>query len=123
VDKFNNEKRIIQLQGMPHVTLAPTIFRRILRFLDPTMALKISEVDTFLKANHGGMNILDNFLLELSSYSRNPSQIEVFSLKYPYNEFVLLFCRIIGQESTIYVLYFLHHSVHKDVLLTWFLSS
>jgi hypothetical protein len=31
VDKFNNKKRIIQLQGKSPISLAPTIFRRIIR--------------------------------------------------------------------------------------------
>jgi hypothetical protein len=43
-NKFNNEKRIIQLQGRTPVSLAPTIFRRMLRLPEPTMTFKISKL-------------------------------------------------------------------------------
>jgi hypothetical protein len=66
IDNFNNEKRIIQLQGKTPISLAPTVFRRMLRLPEPTMTFKSSEEDAFLKANHGGSNILDSFLLKPS---------------------------------------------------------
>jgi hypothetical protein len=87
VDNFNNEKRIIQLQGKTPISLAPTIFRRMLRLPEPTTTFKSLEEDAFLKANHGGMKILDNFLLNSLEYSENSTHIEVCSLKYPYKEF------------------------------------
>jgi hypothetical protein len=72
VDNFNNEKRIIQLQGKTPISLAPTVFRRMLRLPEPTTIFKISEEDAFLKANHGGMEILDNFLLKPSNTLKIP---------------------------------------------------
>jgi len=89
VDKLNIEKRIIQLQGRALVSLAPTIFRRMLRLPKPTMMFKSFEVDAFLKANHGRINILEKFLIELSGYFGNLYQLEVCSLKYPFELIII----------------------------------
>jgi hypothetical protein len=43
---------------------SPTVFRRMLRLPEPTTTFKSSKSDAFLKANHGGTTILDNFLLK-----------------------------------------------------------
>jgi hypothetical protein len=53
----------------------------------------------------------------------NACNIEVSSLKYPYKEFLWLFSRIIGLESTAFVsknvVYILHFFVHEDILIDW----
>jgi hypothetical protein len=123
VENFNSEKRINQLQGKTLIYLAPKIFIRILRLLESTMTFKSSEANAFLKANHGGMKILDNLILKLLDYSKNSTHIELCSLKYPYKEFTWLFSRIIGKESMTtvlrYVLYVFHLSIHESVLFDW----
>jgi len=87
VDHFNNDKRIIQLQGKMPISMAPTVFRRMLRIPKPTTKFESSEVDTFLKANHRGTKILENFIFKPSNYFENSTHIEVCSFKYTYKEF------------------------------------
>jgi hypothetical protein len=67
--------------------ILPPILFKDTHALELTMTFKRSEEDALLKANHGGSNILDSFLLKLSDYSKNSTHIEVCSLKYPYKEF------------------------------------
>jgi hypothetical protein len=87
------------------------------------LTFKNFEADEFLKANNGGMELLEIFLINPTSDSRNSTQIEVCSFKYPYKEFAWLFTRIIGQESMAfvpkYIVYILYHSIHEDVVVDW----
>jgi hypothetical protein len=75
----------------------------MLRLPTPNKTFKGSEVDAFLKAHDGGVDLLNNFLTEPLNDSGSSSQIEVCSLKYPYKEFAWLFSRIVGQDSTVVV--------------------
>jgi hypothetical protein len=84
------KRGLFSCRGRLLFLLAPTMFRRMLRLLEPTTIFKSSEADAFLKANHGGTKILDNFLLKPLEYSENSTHIEVCSLKYPYKEFRLV---------------------------------
>jgi len=47
IDNFNDEKRIIHLQGKTLISLAPMVFRRMPRLPKPTTIFKISEANAF----------------------------------------------------------------------------
>jgi hypothetical protein len=122
VDKFNSEKRIIQLQGHQPISLSPSVFFKMLRLPTSTLWFKNEEENEFLKQHRGGEKFLSNYLVDPGS---NPSisRIEVTSLKYPYREFAWLFSRIIGLESTASVprniIYVLHSSLHEKAIIDW----
>jgi hypothetical protein len=53
--KIDTEGRVIQIQGKPSISLAPLVFKRMLRLTDPTLTFKNVEVDDFLKDHNKGM--------------------------------------------------------------------
>jgi hypothetical protein len=55
----------------------------MLRLPDPTLTLKNAKVDEFLKYIYGGMELLESFLT-CPTIDSNATQVEVWSLKYPY---------------------------------------
>jgi hypothetical protein len=119
-DKFNSEKIIIQLQGQQPISLAPSVFSRMLRLPSSTVQFKSEEANEFLKQHKGGKNYLSNYLVDPSN---NPSvsKIEVSTLKYPYREFSWLFSSIIGLESTSCVprniIHVLHFYLHENAII------
>jgi hypothetical protein len=62
VDKFDKERRIIQLQGETPISLAPSIFKRMFRLPEPTMVFKSVEAEDFLKTKNGGTKLLQSYL-------------------------------------------------------------
>jgi hypothetical protein len=46
-DKFNSEKRIIQLQGQQPISLSPSVFSRMLQLPTSTMRLKEKRLMNF----------------------------------------------------------------------------
>jgi len=61
------------------------------RLPKPTMVLKNVEVEYFPKTKKGGFKLLQEYLEDLSN-------IQVCSLKNPYQEMTWIFSRITGQE-------------------------
>jgi hypothetical protein len=47
IDKFDKNQRIIQLQGESPISLAPSVFKKMLRLLEPTMIFKGDEAKEF----------------------------------------------------------------------------
>jgi hypothetical protein len=47
IDKFDKNQRIIQLQGESPISLAPSVFKRMLRLPEPTMNFKGDEAKYF----------------------------------------------------------------------------
>jgi len=58
MDKYNKNRRIIQLQGESPISLAPTIFKKMIKLLDPTIKFKGDEVKNFLKERNSGLELL-----------------------------------------------------------------
>jgi len=94
-DKFDIGRRIIEIQGKSLISLAPSVFKRMLILSVHTLTFKNYEADNFLKTNNMGMELLEIFLTSPTNDS-NSIQVEVCYFKYPYREFAWLFARIIG---------------------------
>jgi len=62
IKKFNMNQRIIQLQGQSHVSLAPLVFKRMLKILDATKIFKGDEDKDFLRERNGGLDLLREYL-------------------------------------------------------------
>jgi hypothetical protein len=82
-NKFDSKRRVIQIQGESLISLAPLVFRRMLRLPNPTMTLKNVEVDDFIKSHSRGIKFLEIFLIS-PTRDVNVTHVEVRSLKYPY---------------------------------------
>jgi hypothetical protein len=123
IDKFDKNQRIIQLQGESPISLAPSVFKRMLRLPEPTMTFKSVEAKDFLKTKNGGFELLQDYLEDPTILPEDLSSIQVSSLKNPYREMVWLFARVVGQESTTTVprltLYILYFSIHENTMFDW----
>jgi len=64
-NKFDTNKRIIQMQRKPPISLSPSFFKRMSRLPNPTMLFKNEEADKFLKDHQGEVELLDNYLTNL----------------------------------------------------------
>jgi hypothetical protein len=121
-EKIDTERRIIQVRGKKTISLVPSVFKRMLQILKPTMQFKSEEVIEFIKEHIGGGELLEKYLDDPRT-NTNVVKIEVSSLKYPYKEFTWLFACIIRLESTASmpknVVYILHFVVHEDALIDW----
>jgi len=62
MDKCDKNKRIIKLQGESPISLAPSVFKKMLRIPEPTMNFKGDEEKYFLKARNGGWELLQQYL-------------------------------------------------------------
>jgi hypothetical protein len=100
IDKFNKNKRIIQLQGESPIYLSPSVFKRMLKLPEPTMSFKGDEAKDFLKERNGGLELLREYLEDPTMIPKDLSSIQVSSLKNPYREMAWLFTRVSRQEST-----------------------
>jgi hypothetical protein len=83
IDKFDTMRRIIQIQRKLPISLFPSVFKSMLRILDPTMIFRNAEADVFLKEYGGGVELLESYLTSLR-IDINYAQVEVSSPKYPY---------------------------------------
>jgi hypothetical protein len=84
IDKFDKNQRIIQLQGESPISLAPSIFKRMLRIPEPTMTFKGDEAKEFLKERNGILNLLREYLQYPIVIPEDLSSIHVSLLKNPY---------------------------------------
>jgi hypothetical protein len=75
VDKFDKERRIIQLQGESPISLAPSIFKRMFRLLEPTVVFKSAEAEDFLKTKKGGFKLLQDYLEDSTVFPEDLSNI------------------------------------------------
>jgi hypothetical protein len=84
IDKFDKNQRIIPLQGESPISLAPSIFKRMLRIPEPTMTFKGDEAKEFLKERNGILNLLHEYLQYPIVIPEDLSSIHVSLLKNPY---------------------------------------
>jgi hypothetical protein len=53
-----------------------------------------------LKGENGGLEILQEYLEDLTTIPEDLTTIQVNSLRYPYREMTWIFARVVRQEST-----------------------
>jgi hypothetical protein len=70
IDKFDKNQRIIQLQGESPISLAPSVFKKMLRLPEMTMTFKGDEAKYFLKERNGGWELLQQYLEDPTSDAR-----------------------------------------------------
>jgi hypothetical protein len=84
VDKLVHYRRTIPLQSESPVSLPPSVFKKILRFPEPSLVYKGEEARNFLKRKTNGIKILQQYLKYPTSMPKYLSRIQVSYLKYPY---------------------------------------
>jgi hypothetical protein len=116
VEKYEQNQRVIQLQGESLISLSPSIFLRMLKLTEPTITLKGEEARQFLKERNYGLELLQEYLEDIGTMSKDLLNIQVNSLKNPYKEIAWIFTKVTGQESiatiprlSLYILYFIVH--------------
>jgi hypothetical protein len=123
VDKFDQNRRMIQLQGESLISLSPSVFKRMLKLLEPTITFKGDEARSFLKEKYSGLELLQEYLEDPTTMPQDISNIQVSSLKNPYREIAWIFSRVSGQYSTTTIprlaLYILHFIGHEQVIFDW----
>jgi hypothetical protein len=91
VDKYDQNRRIIQLQGESLVSLSPSVFKRMLKLLEPTIMFKGDEARSFLKERNNGLELLQEYLEDPTMMPEDLSNIQVSLLKNPYREIAWIF--------------------------------
>jgi len=86
IDKIDIERRIIQVRENKPISLAPSIFTRMLHLPKPTMHFKNEEASEFLKKPKGGSKLLEKYLIDPRANTKS-AKIEFSSLKYPNKAF------------------------------------
>jgi hypothetical protein len=84
IDKFIQNRRVITLQSSSPVSLAPSIFREMLKLSEPNLVYKGEEAINFLKRKNNGIKLLQEYLHDPASMPEDISRIQVSSLKNPY---------------------------------------
>jgi hypothetical protein len=72
------------LQIIPLVPLASSIFRDILKLLEPNLVYKGEEAKNFVKRKNNGIKLLQEYLQDSALISEDISKIQVSYLKSPY---------------------------------------
>jgi hypothetical protein len=62
MDKYDKNHRIIQPQGESPISLAPSVFNKILNLLELTITFKGDEAKSFLKEINSGLDLLQEYL-------------------------------------------------------------
>jgi hypothetical protein len=84
VDKRIHDRRTIPLQSESHISLTPSVFKKILRFPETNLVYKGEEVKNFLKRKINGRELLQEYLKYPTSMSKDLSKVQVSYLKDPY---------------------------------------
>jgi hypothetical protein len=84
IDKLVQNRRTIPLQSESLVSLAPSVFKKMLRLSEPNLVYKGEEAKNFLKRKNNGIELLQEYLQDPASMSEDLSRIQVSSLKDPY---------------------------------------
>jgi len=100
IDKFIENIRDIPLQRSSPISLTPSIFREMLKFLEPNLVYKGKESRNIIKRKTNGIELLQEYLHDPTSMLEDISRIQVSYLKNPFKEISWLFTRIVGQGST-----------------------
>jgi len=91
MDKYDKNQRIIQLQGESPISLAPSVFNKMLKFPDLTITFKGYEAKSFLKERNNGLELLQEYLEDPKMKPEYLSNIQVSLLKNLYREITWLF--------------------------------
>jgi hypothetical protein len=123
VDKFVQNQRTIPLQNGSPISLAPTIFKKLLKLPEPNLTYEGDRARTFLKGRNNGIEILQEYLQDSATMPQDLSRIQASSLKDPYREIASRFTIIIVHDSTTssprLALYILHFTVHENAIFDW----
>jgi hypothetical protein len=57
MDKFDKDRRIIQLQGESPISLIPSIFKKMLKLPEPMIIFKGDEAKNFLKERNNKLEL------------------------------------------------------------------
>ena len=82
------------------------------------MVYKGEDTKNFLTGENNGIELLQEYLQDLSSIPEDISKIQVISLKDPYKNIAWLFTRVVRQDFTgtipQFALYIFHFKVHEN---------
>ena len=122
-EKYIPSQRIIPLRDHSPVSLSPQLFREMLKLSKPTLMFRGQDCKQFLEKHHNGLDILADFLEDLTTVPEDITRLQVSSFRNPFQEIAWLVTRIIGQASTtsishiiIYILYF---TVKEQYIFDW----
>jgi hypothetical protein len=87
----------------------------MLKLSEPILTFKGQDYKKFLEKHHNGLDILAEFLEDLTTVPEDITKLQASSFRNPFREIAWLFTRITGQESTtsisrIVIYIFLLHS-------------
>jgi len=81
VDKYDKNRRIIQLQGEFSISLKPSVFKKMLKLPETTIKFKGDEAKIFLKETNSGLELLQEYLEDPTMMPEDLSNIQVSLLK------------------------------------------
>jgi hypothetical protein len=123
LDKYEHNRRVIQLQWESLVSFLLSVFRRILKLPEPTKTFKGEEARKFLEEINFGLEILSEYLEDPTTMTEDLENIKVNLLENPYKEIAWLFTRVTGQESIITIphlaLHILYFTIHEKEIFDW----
>jgi hypothetical protein len=123
VDKFVENQRTVTLWNGSPISLARTVFKKLLKLPDLTLTYKGDKARTFIKGRNNGIDLLQEYLQDPAAMPQDLFRIQVSSLKDPYQEIAWLFTRISALEYTSTIprlaLYILHFTIHENVIFDW----
>jgi hypothetical protein len=103
--------------------LAPSVFKKMLRILEPTIIFKGDEGDELLKERNGGLDLLREYIQDPTMIPKDLLSIQASLLKNPYQEMTWLFGRVVGQQCMTTIsrlaLYILHFTIHEKAIFDW----
>jgi len=112
-EKYIPIQRIIPLCDHFLVSLSPQVFHKMLKLSEPTLTFRGQDCKKFLEKHDSGLDILAEFLEDLTTVPEDITKLHVSCFRNPFPEIVWLFTRIMGETSTtiisyiiIYILYF-----------------
>jgi hypothetical protein len=121
--KYIPGKIIIPLRDHSLVSLSPPVFREMLKLSEPTLTFRGQDCNQFLEKHDNGLDILDEFLEDLTTVFEDITRLQASSFRNPFQEIAWLFTRITGHASTtsisyiiIYIFYF---TVKEQYIFDW----
>jgi hypothetical protein len=123
VEKYVSSQIIIPLHDHSPVSLSPQVFRKMLKLSEPTLTFGGQDCKQFLENHDNGLDLLPEFLEDLTTVPEDITKLQVNSFRNPFQEIAWLFTRITGQESMtsishiiIYIFYFI---VKEQFIFDW----
>jgi hypothetical protein len=114
---------MIQFQDHSPISLSPLVFRKMLKFPEPTLIVKGEDCRDFLKKHDNGLDLFLEFLENPADVPEDITSIQVDSFKNPFREIAWLFTRLTRQYSTTIIsrmiLYILYFTVKEKSIFNW----